>query len=70
MVVGLALTIVLARPGRRALALAAVAAAALTMMVCRTYLRAHWLTDTFESLLVGDRNRRRALVVLFPGAGA
>lgn len=52
-VVGLVLTAVLARPGRRALALAGVAAAALTMMVCRTYLRAHWLTDTFESLLVG-----------------
>lgn len=47
--VGLALTIALARPGRRTLPLAAVAAATLVMMACRTYLRAHWLTDTFES---------------------
>lgn len=52
-VVGLVLTTALARPGRRALPLAGAAAAALTMLACRTYLRAHWLTDTFESLLVG-----------------
>jgi undecaprenyl-diphosphatase len=24
------------------------------MMCCRTYLRAHWLTDTFESVLVAS----------------
>ena len=24
------------------------------MICCRTYLRAHWLTDTFESVLVGS----------------
>jgi membrane-associated phospholipid phosphatase len=53
LVVGLALTAGLARPGRRALPLAAVAVATVTMMACRTYLRAHWLTDTFESVVVG-----------------
>ncbi|HEY1644522.1 MAG TPA: methyltransferase domain-containing protein [Streptosporangiaceae bacterium] len=52
-VVGLVLTVVLTRPGRRALPLAAAAAAALVMIVCRTYLRAHWLTDTFGSVLLG-----------------
>lgn len=50
--VGLALTAVLTRPGHRARALAAVAAATIVMMWCRTYLAAHWLTDTFESLAV------------------
>lgn len=50
--VGLALTAVLTRPGQRARALALVAAAAIVMIWCRTYLGAHWLTDTFESLAV------------------
>lgn len=53
-VVGLALVAVLSRPGRRGLPLAGVAAAAVLMMCCRTYLRAHWLTDTFESVLVAS----------------
>ena len=30
------------------------AIAAALMMCCRTYLRAHWLTDTFESVLVAS----------------
>jgi membrane-associated phospholipid phosphatase len=51
-VVGLALVAVLSRPGHRRLPLAGVAAAAVLMMCCRTYLRAHWLTDTFESVVV------------------
>jgi undecaprenyl-diphosphatase len=51
-VVGLVLVAVLSRAGRRALPLAGVAAAAVIMICCRTYLRAHWLTDTFESVLV------------------
>jgi undecaprenyl-diphosphatase len=51
--VGVALTVVFVRPGRRRLALAAVAAAALLMMYCRTYLAAHWLSDTIESLPLG-----------------
>jgi membrane-associated phospholipid phosphatase len=42
-----------AGPGRRALPLVAVAAATVTMMACRTCLRAHWLTDTFGSVAVG-----------------
>ena len=50
--VGLALTAVLTKPGHRARALAAVAAATIVMMWCRTYLGTHWLTDTFESLAV------------------
>jgi undecaprenyl-diphosphatase len=54
MVVGLALVAVLSRPGRRALPLTGVAIAAALMMCCRTYLRAHWLTDTFESVLVAS----------------
>jgi membrane-associated phospholipid phosphatase len=52
--VGLALTIALTRPGPgRRRALAAVGAATALMMLVRTYLAAHWLTDTFESLPVG-----------------
>jgi membrane-associated phospholipid phosphatase len=52
--VGLALTAALTRPGRgRRRALAGVAAATALMMFCRTYLAAHWLSDTLESLLVG-----------------
>jgi membrane-associated phospholipid phosphatase len=51
--VGVALTMVFARPGRRLPVLAAVAVAALLMMYCRTYLAAHWLSDTLESLPVG-----------------
>jgi undecaprenyl-diphosphatase len=53
-VVGLALVAALSRPGRRALPLTGVAIAAALMMCCRTYLRAHWLTDTFESVLVAS----------------
>jgi membrane-associated phospholipid phosphatase/SAM-dependent methyltransferase len=50
--VGLALCLALVRPGRRALPVMATAAATAAMMACRTYLRAHWLTDTFESVAV------------------
>jgi len=53
-VVGLALVAALSRPGRRRLPLIGVAIAAALMMCCRTYLRAHWLTDTFESVLVAS----------------
>ena len=53
-VVGLALVAALSRPGRRKLPLTGVAVAAVLMMCCRTYLRAHWLSDTFESVLVGS----------------
>jgi membrane-associated phospholipid phosphatase len=51
--VGIALTLALAPPARRRRVLIAVAAAALLMMYCRTYLAAHWLSDTLESLAVG-----------------
>jgi len=52
--VGLALTVAFTRPGRhRKYALACVAVATALMMYCRTYLAAHWLSDTFESLLAG-----------------
>jgi membrane-associated phospholipid phosphatase len=51
--VGIALTVALVPPGRRRPLLTAVAAAALLMMYCRTYLAAHWLSDTLESLAVG-----------------
>ncbi len=34
------------------LPLTGVAFAAALMMCCRTYLRAHWLSDTFESVAV------------------
>jgi undecaprenyl-diphosphatase len=51
-VVGLTLVAGLAAPGRRRLPFALVAVAALVMIGCRTYLRAHWLSDTFESVLV------------------
>ena len=54
LVVGLALVAALSRPGRRVLPLTGVAIAAALMMCCRTYLRAHWLTDTFESVLVAS----------------
>jgi membrane-associated phospholipid phosphatase len=50
--VGIALTVILTRPGRRRWALVAVAAAGLLMMFGRTYLAAHWLSDTLESLPV------------------
>jgi membrane-associated phospholipid phosphatase len=50
--VGLALTLVLVRPGHRRLPLVAVAAATLVMIWCRTYLGVHWLSDTLESILV------------------
>ena len=50
--VSLALTLVLARPGHRRWALAAVGAATLVMIWCRTYLGVHWLSDTLESLFV------------------
>lgn len=52
-VVGLTLVAALARPGRRTIPLIGVAVAATTLMFCRTYLRAHWLSDTFEGVLVG-----------------
>lgn len=52
--VGLALVAALRRPGRRVLPLAGVAAGALVMMCTRTYLRAHWLSDTFESVVVAS----------------
>jgi membrane-associated phospholipid phosphatase len=48
--VGLALVIAFARPGLRRYLLPAVAAATALMMFCRTYLAAHWLSDTMESL--------------------
>lgn len=50
--VGAALVLVLARPGHRRVPLALVAVVTLLMMWCRTYLGAHWLSDTFESILV------------------
>ena len=49
---GLALAVVLTRPGRRRTALAVVAAATLVMIWCRTYLGFHWLSDTLESVFV------------------
>jgi undecaprenyl-diphosphatase len=51
--VGLALAVAFARPGHRRRALAGVAAATALMMYCRTYLAAHWLSDTVEGALVG-----------------
>lgn len=48
--VGLALTVAFARPGRRRYPLAGVGAATVIMMFGRTYLAAHWLSDTLESL--------------------
>jgi membrane-associated phospholipid phosphatase len=50
--VGLALTFAFARPGRRRYALSAVALATAVMMFGRTYLAAHWLSDTVESVLI------------------
>jgi undecaprenyl-diphosphatase len=50
--VGLALTAALARPARRPVWLACTALAAAIMVLTRTYLRAHWLSDTFGSVLV------------------
>ena len=50
--VGLALTLSFVSQGQRRVALAPVAATGLVMMFCRTYLAAHWLSDTFESLLL------------------
>lgn len=52
--VGLALTLAFARPGHRRYPLAAVAAAGALMMFCRTYLAAHWLSDTMESLPIAS----------------
>jgi membrane-associated phospholipid phosphatase len=52
--VGVALVLVLTRPGHRRLPLAIVAVITLLMMWCRTYLGAHWLSDTFESVLVAS----------------
>ena len=51
--VGLAISVAFARPGHRRYPLAAVAAATALMMFVRTYLAAHWLSDTLESLLIG-----------------
>jgi len=51
--VGLALTAALARPARRPVWLAGTAVAAAIMILARTYLRAHWLSDTFGSVSVG-----------------
>ena len=50
--VGLALALVLTRPGHRRLPVAAVVAATLAMIWCRTYLGVHWLSDTLESIVV------------------
>jgi membrane-associated phospholipid phosphatase len=53
--VGSALALVLARPGAarpRRMAFILVGVVTLLMMWCRTYLGAHWLSDTFESILV------------------
>jgi membrane-associated phospholipid phosphatase len=50
--VGLALTVAFTRPGHRRYPLAAVAAATAVMMFGRTYLAAHWLSDTLESLVI------------------
>jgi membrane-associated phospholipid phosphatase len=52
--VGSALALVLTRPGHRRVAFTAVGAVTLLMMFCRTYLGAHWLSDTFESILVAS----------------
>ena len=51
--VGLALVVAFTRPGHRRYALAGVAVATALMMYCRTYLAAHWLSDTLEGALVG-----------------
>ncbi len=51
--VGLALTFAFTRPGHRRWPLAGVAAVTALMMYCRTYLAAHWLSDTVEGVLVG-----------------
>jgi membrane-associated phospholipid phosphatase/protein-L-isoaspartate O-methyltransferase len=51
--VGLALTAAFTRRGHRRHALVAVAVATALMMYCRTYLAAHWLSDTIEGVLVG-----------------
>ena len=48
----LAMTAALARPARRPVWLAGTALAATIMILTRTYLRAHWLSDTFGSLIV------------------
>jgi membrane-associated phospholipid phosphatase len=53
-VVGLVLVAALSRPGRRRLPLAGVVTAAVIMMCCRTYLRAHWLTDAFEGVALAS----------------
>jgi membrane-associated phospholipid phosphatase len=50
--VGVALALVLVRPGHWRLPMAAVAAATLVMIWCRTYLGVHWLSDTLESIMV------------------
>jgi membrane-associated phospholipid phosphatase len=53
-VVGLALVAALSQPGHRRLPLTGVAVVTVLIMCCRTYLRAHWLTDTFEGVAVGS----------------
>jgi membrane-associated phospholipid phosphatase len=45
--------IALAEAAGSGCSLAGVAVATAVMMYCRTYLAAHWLSDTFEGLLVG-----------------
>ena len=50
--VGFALAMLLARPGHRRVPLAAATVATLVMVWCRTYLGAHWLSDTLESIFV------------------
>lgn len=49
---GLALALVLARPHHQRVPLAVAGAATLVMIWCRTYLGAHWLSDTLESVFV------------------
>lgn len=49
---GLALALVLARPGHRRVPFILVAVATLIMIWTRTYLGEHWLSDTVESVLV------------------
>ena len=51
--VGLSISVAFTRPGHRRYPLAAVAAAAALMTFVRTYLAAHWLSDTVEGLLIG-----------------
>ena len=68
--VGIALTVIFARPGHRRWALTAVAAAGLLMMFCRTYLAAHWLSDTLESLPVATGVGLILYWIFWPPVGA